>query len=553
MGPAGAGKTSRGAAAQIRLVLMLSFAATLSGCGGMPPGMGTSTPASANKSLTSISLSPVAATVALGQSQQFTATGVFSDGSKQDLTQVVSWSSAPPSVASISQSGLVLGKLTGSATITARSGTITASDTLVISPAVLMSIAVSPQTVSVPKGAAKQLTAIATFSDGSQQNLTNSATWSIAPSGVATVNATGMVTAQAMGSAAITASSASVSGTGALTVLPAVLVSIAVSPQGVSVPKGNTQQLSAIAVFSDGTQQNVTNSTLWSIAPSGVATVSAAGTVTAQAAGSATVIASLGSVSGNDTLTVSPAVLVSISIAPSNSSVVLGTSKQLISYGIYSDGTSQDLTQSATWSSANSSTVSVGSAGLAFANAVGSATISASSNGQTGSAKITVMPQLLVNYFSNNSLTNPDATVQVTNVGMTGGPLCAMIYVFDARQEMSECCGCSISPDGIRTLSVQNDLTSHPATGITPQAGIIEIFPATSTTNQSCDASNASPAGELVAWGTHVQLQATNAFVFTESPFDLVTLPSTESAVLQGLCGFLIANAPGVCTCGTGE
>ena len=171
MGPAGAGKTSRGAAALIRLVLMLSFAATLSGCGGMPPGMGTSTPASANKSLTSISLSPVAATVALGQSQQFTATGVFSDGSKQDLTQVVSWSSAPPSVASISQSGLVLGKLTGSATITARSGTITASDTLVISPAVLMSIAVSPQTVSVPKGAAKQLTAIATFSDGSQQNL----------------------------------------------------------------------------------------------------------------------------------------------------------------------------------------------------------------------------------------------------------------------------------------------------------------------------------------------------------------------------------------------
>jgi hypothetical protein len=136
---------------------------------------------------------------------------------------------------------------------------------------------------------------------------------------------------------------------------------------------------------------------------------------------------------------------------------------------------------------------------------------------------------------------------------MTGGTLCAMIYVFDARQEMTECCGCSISSDGIRTLSVQNDLTSHPATGITPQAGVIEIVSAASVGNQSCDASNASPAGELAAWGTHLQLQAANTFTSTESPFDVVALPSTQSAILQGLCGFLMANAPGICTCGTGE
>jgi len=550
MGLAGAGKSSRGATAHIRLALLLSFAASVSGCGGMPPAMGAPP---ASKTLVSILISPVAPSVALGQSQQFTATGVFSDGTKQDLTQTVSWASAPPSVASISQSGLVSGELTGSATVTASSGAVTASDTLTVSPAVLMSIAVNPQTVSVPKGAAQQLNAIATFSDGSQQNITNSATWSIAPSGIATVSAAGMVTAQAIGSATITASSASLSGRGALNVSPAVLVSIAVTPQGISVPKGGAQQLSAIAVFSDGTQQNVTSSTMWSVAPPSVATVSPTGTVTAQAAGSATVIASFASMSGGDTLTVSPAVMVSIAVAPSNSSVVLGTSKQLTSYGIFSDGSSQDLTKSATWSSANSSTVSISPVGVAVANAVGSAAVSASSNGQTGSAKITVMPQLLVNYFSNNSLTNPDATVQVSNVGMTGGTLCAMIYVFDARQEMTECCGCSISSDGIRTLSVQNDLTSHPATGITPQAGVIEIVSAASVGNQSCDASNASPAGELAAWGTHLQLQAANTFTSTESPFDVVALPSTQSAILQGLCGFLMANAPGICTCGTGE
>ncbi|SRR5208337_797422 len=551
MGPAGAGGTSRGAAAHVRLALLLSFAFTLSGCGGMPPGM--TAPASADKTLTSIVISPVGPAVALGQSQQLTATGYFSDGSKQDLTQTVSWSSAPPSIASISSSGMVSGKQTGSVKVIATSGSVAASDTLTVSPAVLISIAVTPQTLSVPKGAAQQLNAIATFSDGSQQNITNAATWSIAPSGVATVNSAGMVTAQAIGSATVTASSASLSGSGALSVSPAVLVSIAVNPQGLALAKGDLQQLSATAIFSDGTLQNVTNSAMWSVGPVGVATVSPTGTVTAKAAGSATVVASFASMSGSDALSVSPAVLVSLSVAPSNSSVVLGTGKQLISYGIFSDGSSQDVTQSATWSSSNSSTVSISSAGVAVANAVGSATISAAYNGQTGSAKIVVMPQLLVNYFSNNSLANPDATVQISNVGMTGGPLCAMIYVFDAREEMTECCGCSISADGIRTLSVQNDLTSHPATGVAPQAGIIEIVPAASISNQSCNAANISPAGELVGWGTHLQVQATNTFTSTETPFDIVTLPPTESAVLQGLCGFLIANAPGICTCGTGE
>ncbi len=362
-----------------------------------------------------------------------------------------------------------------------------------------------------------------------------------------------MVTAQTIGSATITASSASLSANSALTVSPAVLLSIAVTPQGISVPKGNAQQLNATAIFSDGTQQNITSSTSWAVLPSTIATITPGGMVTAQSVGSATIIASSGAMTGGDTLIVLPPALTSLSIAPSNSSIVLGTSKQLTSFGIFSDGSSQDVTTSATWSSANSSTVSVDPAGVAVAGAVGTATISASYNGQTGSASITVMPQLLLSYYSNNLPTNPDATVQVTNVGMTGGPLCAMIYVFDARQEMSECCGCSISADGILALSVQNDLTSHPATGITPQAGIIEIVSAASSKNQSCDPSNASPAGELVAWGTHLQLQAANTYIATESPFDLVTLPSTESAVLQGLCGFLIGNAPGVCTCGSGD
>src|SRR5580658_10716662 len=69
-----------------------------------------------------------------------------------------------------------------------------------------------------------------------------------------------------------------------------------------------------------------------------------------------------------------------------------------------------------------------------------------------------------VNYFSNNAAPAPDATVRIDNPGLTYGNLCAMIYVFDADQQLSECCGCLERHNGLRTLSVHSDLTSNPLT-----------------------------------------------------------------------------------------
>ena len=489
------GGTLRGAVAVLPFSVLLSLTVATSACGGKAPGMGA--PAS-NAALTSILISPAAPTLALGQSQQLTATGIFNDGSKQDVTQSVTWTSAQSSIASINPAGLAWGRQTGSTQLIATSSAgITASTTITIAPAIVVSIAVSPQSVSLPSGEAQQLNAVATFSDGSQQNVTNSAAWSIAPSGIASVNPSGMLTAQALGTGTITAWLGSASGSDTLTVSMSVMMSIAVSPQIASIPKGQAQQLTAVAFFSDGSQQNITASAIWSASPPSIATVSATGAVKAQAVGSATITASSNSMSGSGVLTVSPAVLTSIGVAPANSSILLGATKQLASTGTFSDGSTQDLTKSTTWSSANSSLVSISSAGLAAGNAVGAVVISASLNGQTGSANLTVAPQFLLNYFSNNAAANPDATVQVTNVGTTGGPLCAMVYVFDSRQEMTECCGCSISQDGLRTFSVTHDLTSSPATGITPQVGVIEIVPAQVGNHSSCDASNVTPGGQV--------------------------------------------------------
>ena len=88
--------------------------------------------------------------------------------------------------------------------------------------------------------------------------------------------------------------------------------------------------------------------------------------------------------------------------------------------------------------------------------------------------------------FANNGTSGaPDATVRITNPGtsigidddtapVTNGNLCAMIYVFDNDQQMTECCGCLTTPDGLRTLSVTKDLTSNPLTGVVSKNGDIK-------------------------------------------------------------------------------
>ena len=76
--------------------------------------------------------------------------------------------------------------------------------------------------------------------------------------------------------------------------------------------------------------------------------------------------------------------------------------------------------------------------------------------------------------------------MQITNVGTSGGNLCAYIYVFAPNQEISECCGCKLTPDGLRTLSVNRDITGNPLTsGASPSSGTIKIVSA-ATTSGAC-------------------------------------------------------------------
>jgi hypothetical protein len=111
-----------------------------------------------------------------------------------------------------------------------------------------------------------------------------------------------------------------------------------------------------------------------------------------------------------------------------------------------------------------------------------------------------------INYFSNNNVAGaPDATVRIDNPGLTYGYLCAMIYVFDADQQLTECCGCAQSHNNLQTLSVRAQLTNNPLTGHISTNGVIKIVSA-AVNNSPCDpTANVTPKSNLRAWATHIQ------------------------------------------------
>src|SRR6202030_2884810 len=160
-----------------------------------------------------------------------------------------------------------------------------------------------------------------------------------------------------------------------------------------------------------------------------------------------------------------------------------------------------------------------------------------------------------INYFSNNAAPAPDQTVRISNPGLTYGNLCAMIYVFDADQQLTECCGCVETHNGLRTLSVRRDLTSNPLTGVLSTNGVIKIV-SSAVNNSPCDpTSNVAPKANLREWGTHIQNAVGTAFPITETEFSDSTLGATELANLQSQCAFvnILGSGQGICSCGTGD
>jgi len=374
----------------------LSFTDSANNSPQTVPLSGTGTPAN----LVSIALSPLSPSIALGRTQQFTATGTYSDGTTQNLTSSVTWSSSAPAAASVTSGGLATSLKQGATTITAASGSISGSTTLTVTSPVLMSITVSPATAAIALGTTQQYKATGTYSDSSTQDLTATATWGSTIPTVAGVSSGGLASGAGQGSTTITAAVGTIAGTSTLTVGPPALVSLAITPANASFALGTALPLKATGTYTDGSTLDVTSSVTWSTANSAIATVNSQGLATSAAVGSTSVNATLGSISGTTTLTVSPATLVSIAVTPAIPVIPLGTTKQFSATGTFTDGSTQDITGTVQWSSDNPAVATIsnsnGSQGMAASVATGAANITATQSTIQGSTTLTVSAAALV-------------------------------------------------------------------------------------------------------------------------------------------------------------
>jgi hypothetical protein len=163
-----------------------------------------------------------------------------------------------------------------------------------------------------------------------------------------------------------------------------------------------------------------------------------------------------------------------------------------------------------------------------------------------------------INYFANNGVSGaPDATVRIDNPGTDGtANLCAMIYVFDNDQQLTECCGCEVTANGLRTLSVGKNLTNNPLTGVVSNNGVIKIVSST-INNSPCEpASGVEPTPSVRAWASHIQNKVGSAYPVTETEFSDATLSAAELGFnLQEQCFFAerLGSGHGICSCGTGD
>jgi hypothetical protein len=170
-----------------------------------------------------------------------------------------------------------------------------------------------------------------------------------------------------------------------------------------------------------------------------------------------------------------------------------------------------------------------------------------------------------VDYYANNVAGAPDATVRVINDGEEGAPkpagdLWAEFFVFDDSEELTTCCGCRVSPDGLLSESVQNQFTNHSLRGVVPPRGVIKLISSSNCLGQKCPGGPkfkpTTPKPGLRAWATHIESGANQypngpaPYSQTETLFADANLGTAEKGLLEQLCYFdyLLSGSPCNCT-----
>ena len=148
-------------------------------------------------------------------------------------------------------------------------------------------------------------------------------------------------------------------------------------------------------------------------------------------------------------------------------------------------------------------------------------------------------------------ITNTGAAVPLAVALPVSQNICANVYTFDPAEELISCCTCSVTPNGLQSLSVLKSLISNPLTPAIPTSVVIKILASTGT----CNAATVSPrdlTGGLLAWGTTLHQNTSTAaasYSVTETAFTQARLSEAEFLHITSTCGFIQSNGSGFGIC----
>lgn len=226
---------------------------------------------------------------------------------------------------------------------------------------------VLPLTASINKETTLDYTAVLVKEDGQQTDVTQNATWQSSQSNVASIDANGKANAIAPGSLSITAIFDDLTASVPLTVTDKPISSLTVFPAEAITLVGLTTQFNATLYFTDGTHQIVNNDAIWTSASSTLAEVNSTGLVTgiAQSVSPVAISASFSSVSGQGTIEVLDAEILSLDIYPSPDYLFTGA-QEFYRASIILDTlptiTTIDVTDDVAWSVVNSDIATINNA-----------------------------------------------------------------------------------------------------------------------------------------------------------------------------------------------
>ncbi|MFA4134124.1 MULTISPECIES: Ig domain-containing protein [unclassified Brevibacillus] len=319
--------------------------------------------------------------IPVGGAKQVTVKAAYpGGGSAEDVTQKVVWTSSAPNVASVRQ-GLITGVSTGSATVTATYGTRTVN--ISVSVGVMQTLTVDKKKIVLANGKSETVKLTAAYADGTNKDVTDTATWSTASAAVAEVM-NGKITATGAGKTTVTGTFDGKSVSIAVEVDQA--TNLSVDPRMLILNVNESKDIKLSATNSAGNSDNVTSDAEWSSSSLKVADV-VNGRVTGLSNGRATITAKYGGKSIS--IPVEVGIVSKLEADKRFVSTKSNSNVQVTLTATFSDGRTMDVTNLADWKTSNYKVADVAK-GLVSGRAYGKTTVTARYNDKSVSIPVDV-------------------------------------------------------------------------------------------------------------------------------------------------------------------